>query len=185
MTATEIGTTTPEAVPALTASEATESAEVVALAPEVVPAPEVALTEAESIEILRGAMVDLRKLITFMTDLDVRSSVTVDDLVPITLTDDERMQAVAANLEVMRAFGERTAGESYTGAGSDKINFEIAEVARLLTEAEAAAAVPALDSAEALGTQGVALIGDIESMIQFFGAQSAAPAETATTTPVE
>ncbi len=51
---------------------------------------------------LRSAWHDTQKLITFMSDIDVRSSVTVESLVPVVLTYDERADAVRVQSESLR-----------------------------------------------------------------------------------
>ena len=160
-------TTTATSSPAEAASS-TEVVEEAVSVDEVLVVSEVVLTEAEAIEVLRGVMADLRKLITFMTDIDVRSSVSVDELVPITLTEEERLQTVRGNFEVMRNFTARVADEAFTGLGADKINLQIAEVVRLQAEAETALAVLSLELAETLTQNGVTLVEDIEDMILFF-----------------
>jgi hypothetical protein len=53
------------------------------------PAP-----DAESIELLRSALADIQKLLSYMTHIDVRENVSIEDLLPLTLTPEERVQEV-------------------------------------------------------------------------------------------
>lgn len=52
----------------------------------------------EAVNILRTALADTRKLISFMTNLDVRDNVEIEDLVPVTLTNDERLSLIKSLL---------------------------------------------------------------------------------------
>lgn len=54
--------------------------------------------EAAAAKQLAAALGNTRKLISFMTNLDVRRNVTVDELVPITPTDAEAQQTLATKL---------------------------------------------------------------------------------------
>ncbi len=71
-----------------------------AIAPELQTATSTSASEVEAVMLLRSALVDLQKLLSYMTHLDVRLNVSIDDLVPLTLTSEERGQ------EVMRLFNE-------------------------------------------------------------------------------
>ncbi|MFN3188282.1 MAG: DUF5667 domain-containing protein [Candidatus Paceibacteria bacterium] len=57
------------------------------------------LPEAKGTEQLHQALKDTQKLIAFMNDIDLRSSITVEKIVPITPTFDERLVAFTPRLE--------------------------------------------------------------------------------------
>ena len=58
--------------------------------------------EAEAIESLKKILGDIQKLVTFMTDIDVRNAVTVEALVPKKLTADERITQINQTLESLK-----------------------------------------------------------------------------------
>jgi len=55
------------------------------------------------IEGLRTALGDLQKLIVFMTDINVRESVSIESLLPIVLTTEERQEVFIKNYEKLEA----------------------------------------------------------------------------------
>ena len=57
------------------------------------------MDQATSSKLLIEALGSTRKIISFMTNLDVRKNVNIEDLVPATPTDDERRQALRLHLE--------------------------------------------------------------------------------------
>ena len=80
-----------------TTSEATSSEEIT-----IETEPTVAVDEQDAKTILKVALADTRKLISFMTDIDVRNSVSIDELVPVTLTKDEARVQAQAQLETLQ-----------------------------------------------------------------------------------
>ncbi len=168
-TTSEAATTTPVAVAdgAASTSSGTEQPAM----PIVVSTEPTTISEAEAVEILRGAMADLRKLISFMTDIDVRQSVSVEELVPITLTEAERLTAVQTELETIRAFIATYEDKSFSGAGSEKITLGIREVVRLQATAEKALTnEQGLEAAEGSVKAARQWVDDLTTMMDHFGA---------------
>ncbi len=64
-----------------------------------------AATSEEVVAILKAALTDTRKLISFMTDIEVRGSVDVEALVPLTPTDEERVAEVVASITTATPMG--------------------------------------------------------------------------------
>lgn len=56
-------------------------------------------SEEEAIELLRATLMDIQKLVNYMTHIDVRRSVSIEELVPLTLTDDEMRTKVLSLLD--------------------------------------------------------------------------------------
>lgn len=118
------------------------------------------MTEAESSvreskQLLKTALTDTRKLITFMTDIDVRANVSIDDLLPVTLTPEEESAALQLRYETLLILAEEVEALEVAGeieekftAGFNKLaaamtvladavaNNELAAVTTTLTEAE-------------------------------------------------
>lgn len=66
---------------------------------------EVVLTNEERnayiIALLREALTGVQKLIIFMTDIDVRENVTIEELLPVTFTEQERTKTILSQLDAV------------------------------------------------------------------------------------
>jgi len=59
--------------------------------------------EHEAKSMLRAALTDTHKLISFMTNIDVRNNVSIEELVPVQLTPEERAVITSARLESLQS----------------------------------------------------------------------------------
>ena len=134
-------------------------------------------TEAKAVALLTQALGDTRKLISFMTDIEVRETVSVESLVPVSLTEDERRVAVAdvlaqvAEIEVrVRALDEGLGDTDM----SEKValGLELAAQAVVNASSSLASASSTLEVAEAESQEAFDVLRDLEKSLLLAGAEA-------------
>jgi hypothetical protein len=118
---------------------------------------------------LRAAWSDVQKLIAFMTDIDVRGSISIESLVPVVLTEIERSVAVRQQYEIASKNMERiTFGLSKVEDDGivDKITLTLPHIKALLLIATTTL-VTDLGAAESAVSEAKALTDSIISMTTF------------------
>lgn len=110
-------------------------------------------------KVLTNALADTRKLISFMTNIDVRENVSVEDLVPVTLTDEERIALVNEKLteaERLRSLVEEVLPELRVDV-AEKTNSGLIELDRALTIASSSLASGDIEASELASEQSLQL----------------------------
>ncbi len=157
--ATDTSTST---LPEETASSALDTAQEEApMKKEAVPEEAVseADAEAESIALLRSALTDIQKLLSYMTHIDVRENVSIEELVPITLTPQEEAEAFTELLNKTVAIQEEVGArevkpqqlEKIT-AGQQELEIQIAEAVARMEAGDTEGAYAQLEEAYALAS---------------------------------
>ena len=121
--------------------------------------------EDDAIKFLRIALTDLQKLILFMTDIDVRENVTIEELVPVTFTEEERVEKILNLLDtVLLAQSDVEAriipdelSEKVT-AGSESLIGYLAIVAQMLE-------VGNIDEAERVIAEAYTIAQDLQKLV--------------------
>ena len=146
-------------------------------------------TDTENAEVknnLRSAWTDIQKLISFMTDIDVRASLTVETLVPAVLTNDEKLaqsiekyNRAVINLKRIE-FGLPLIID--TGI-NQKVTITVPKITNLLTTASSSM-FTAINEAKTAVDEALALTESILPLYQFpeIGSVPVVPVTTSTTT---
>ena len=152
---------------------------------------DVADDQAAAVELLTQSLSDTRKLISFMTDIDVKETVEVEDLVPVVLTLEERVAAVEAALTA--AADEVTAVETAIANLEDEallekttFGLETAVAALAIASTSLASTTFDIDVAETAATEATDVLADLTKTLLLAPTaptESVVPAEEATTTP--
>jgi hypothetical protein len=135
---------------------------------------------AVSIESLRQVWIDAQKLIAYSTDLDIRATVSLDLLVPVVLTDEERLLVLDTEYAKALATLEALESDSFTGVESaivEKITASLPGIADAL-EIVGATKVTDIAAAEIIMKEQTAVLDSIVALLQW----QSIP-EAATTTP--
>lgn len=98
-----------------------------------------------AVDILVTALTDTRKVISFMTDIDVRANVSIDQLIPIVLTDAERTTLIEERMAAVATMRARIAAEA---AAADAATLSAIAAPRAAIDAQMATASAALAAGE-------------------------------------
>ena len=146
-------------------------------------------TDTENAEVknnLRSAWTDIQKLISFMTDIDVRASLTVETLVPAVLTNDEKLaqsiekyNRAVINLKRIE-FGLPLIIDTDI---NQKVTITVPKITNLLTTASSSM-FTAINEAKTAVDEALALTESILPLYQFpeIGSVPVVPVTTSTTT---
>ncbi len=134
------------------------------------------------IGVLRGALTDIRKLVSFMNDIELRESVDVNQLVPITPTDTERTSAVEAALERTKDLRSEIEARVIDDTIRTKIDTGLTDLAGMATRAEQSLQRRSFKDAEGAALAAEALAADMRKLIGNSPLRTIADVELPTTT---
>jgi hypothetical protein len=146
--------------------------------PETAPAN----TEAESIALLRSALTDIQKLLSYMTHIDVRENVSIEDLLPLTLTPEERVQKVMDLLDETMALQTKIGTHELNEKLQEKVTLGQESLERQITLAVEAMEAGDIDTAYAILDEAYTLAADLDKMTDKQPLKEAPQLDQATTT---
>ncbi len=111
----------------------------------------------------------IQKLVAFMSDIDVRETVPLADLVPVMLSDIERTEIVKSEIDVLNSLkieiSERLTTFAEPGV-AEKVNEAITQIDTLTLQATVALETSEIASAETLVAEARTLMTDIDVLTQ-------------------
>jgi hypothetical protein len=110
----------------------------------------------------------VKKLVVFMTNIDVRETVSLESIVPVVLSDAERVDLVKEEMRVLGGMKMDVLGrlESLKGKGVvDKVTEGLATVDELLLKATIALEANDVGGAETVTKEARALITDLDALV--------------------
>lgn len=113
-------------------------------------------------ELLRLALRDTKKLITFMTDIEIKSHVTIEELIPVTPTDDESARTIDITTADITVRLEALQTKRIT---DEKFVRGVAQATDALTMILEAKEALAYEKAEAIISETTTLLTDLERMV--------------------
>jgi DNA-binding protein YbaB len=148
--------------------------------------PEIAVTDLTTVLGLA------QKLIVFMTNIDVREAVTLESLVPVVLSDDERIASVEGEMRSLEVRG-RTITERVATLTDAALTEKVTEGNTLVTEHILKATIALeggdIDTAELAVKEALALMTDLETLttpvVVIPEPETPTEVPTSTSTPIE
>lgn len=132
--------------------------------------------------LLSGALADTRKVISFMTDIDVRENVSIEALVPVTQTDEEKAREATARLAEVaekRALIE-TRIETVDANTKDAAADRLTDLAANVETASSTLAAGEFDAALAASEAARALVIELIAVLDRYDAEMGTTTDTTT-----
>jgi hypothetical protein len=157
-----------------------------------VPAPEVdPEAQRESVRMLRSALGDIQKLLNYMTHIDVRESVSIDDLVPLVKTQEEQRAEIERSISETQALREEAATHQIGDALAEKVSVGEADILAKLALATSSLEAGDLEASKSAANDAYNTALDLHLLVQDeplkesgLSATDEAGTSTASTTPV-
>lgn len=115
--------------------------------------------------VLKSALTDLRKLINFMTNIDVRQSVSVERLVPISYTVEERRDAVTAKLEEINAIHRDVEGRQPPVEVAERVMQGLVAYQQYMSDINLSLEEGNIQLAEVMVVEAANLIADLKILV--------------------
>lgn len=158
-------TDTPTTSEAVTDEVATDTEPVTEIVIEAVePETEGAEDTEQAIALLRAALTDTQKLISFMTNIDVRENVNIDELVPVSLTNDEKILLIKNTLKEVATLRTEMDKRSVPEVVAEKFAIGEARLESLVAEATSALNTDELIVAKARADEALHVASDLFAM---------------------
>jgi|GEM_PF-694897 len=128
---------------------------------------EVAVVDTELVvrTLLREVLRDVQKLMSFMTDIDVRQTVTIEELVPVTPTEEERTKTALALLEEVVAMQTQINNREVSQELSEKVVLGKQILLKQIQTATLHIQKEKLDEAQKLLSEAYATASDLQRML--------------------
>jgi len=117
------------------------------------------------VSVLRAALKDLQKINAFMTDIDVRQNVTMEELVPVVPTDDERYAAINVSYAQVKADHQLIAYAVTSGLANEKIQLGYKTLQTMVQNIDAALSLGNISQAESLTKEALLLSSDMRTLL--------------------
>ncbi len=122
------------------------------------------VAEEEAITLLRDALRDIQKLLSYMTHIDVRQNVSIEDLIPVTLTTEERVDELMQQLDDILARQVIIQSRVLDISREEKVVLGQQELERIISEALVALQGGEFDTAETLLDEGTLIANDLDTL---------------------
>lgn len=123
-----------------------------------------AASQRDAIDLLRGALTDIQKLQSYLTHIDVRNNVSINDLVPITLTADEQIAQITDLFTKTQDVKAEVASRTLTNDVKAKVTIGQSALTLKLKEVEAALKKGDLDTAYVAVQNAYLMASDLDKL---------------------
>lgn len=121
-------------------------------------------SEEDAIMVLRVALTDIQKLLSYLTNIDVRENVSIEELVPVTPTTEERVQKVMQLIDDSRAIKAQVQEKNISPKLQNKVQYAFRGMERYFAEVTKAMGKGDVEKAHTLAQEAYNIATDIQKL---------------------